>query len=282
MPRFLITVLGVVVGILVVVISAFFIGNLSFNRMVDAEIDGFLANRVAGSKETRRVMKEDLDGLPQNVRRWLESSGVIGKEYIQTVRLEQQSSLRLNEEQAWMGAQAEQYFRTVEPGFIWKVDIKMNPLMPIVGRDKYDQGHGHMLIKVLSLIPVADARGAEIDQGTMLRYLGEMVWFPTAALSDYLQWEELSDDQAQVTMNYGGITASGVFTFDKDGFVESFSAKRYMENQGKYSLEDWIVETKENKEFNGIVIPYKGDVTWQLESGDFRWFSYEIIDIEYN
>ncbi len=31
----------------------------------------------------------------------------------------------------------------------------------------------------------------EIHQGTLLRYLAETMWFPTAALNDYLTWEEM-------------------------------------------------------------------------------------------
>ena len=54
----------------------------------------------------------------------------------------------------------------------------MNPLMAVVGRDKYVNGRGEMLIKILGLLPVVDARGPEMDQGTMLRYLAEMTWFP--------------------------------------------------------------------------------------------------------
>ena len=45
----------------------------------------------------------------------------------------------------------------------------MVPLIYFAGRDKYAEGRGHMLIKLFSLIKVADAGGKEVDQGTLPR-----------------------------------------------------------------------------------------------------------------
>lgn len=89
-----------------------------------------------------------------------------------------------------------------------------------------------MLIKLLSLITVADSKEEKIDQGTLLRYLAEMVWFPTAAVNDYIQWEELDSSSARATMNYGGIIASGIFNFNSQGEVINFVAEKYMEKDG--------------------------------------------------
>ena len=61
----------------------------------------------------------------------------------------------------------------------------------------------------------------------MLRYLGEIVWVPSAALSDYITWEEMDSTTARATMSYGGITASGIFKFDENGAFVSFEADRY-------------------------------------------------------
>ena len=54
--------------------------------------------------------------------------------------------------------------------------------LPLVGRDKYVNGRGNRLIKALSAVPVVNAADAKTEQGTLLRYLGEICWFPAAAL----------------------------------------------------------------------------------------------------
>lgn len=255
------------------------IAKLLFNKNVEKEIKDFFAKV---ENKTEIVTKADIVGLPQNVQKWLEYSGVIGKERIITVRLKQKADMRLAKDKPWMPVQAEQYFTTEDPGFIWKANIKAAPLIHISGRDKYDKGKGNMLIKPLSIFTIADSKGKEIDQGSLLRYLAEMIWFPTAALNDYLIWEEIDENNAKATMTYGDITASGVFTFNDKGEVINFKSERYGEFDGEIRLETWSIPIRDYKEFEGIKIPTQGKVTWKLDTGDFNWFNFKVTEVEYN
>ncbi|KUO49818.1 MAG: hypothetical protein APF76_00815 [Desulfitibacter sp. BRH_c19] len=272
-------VLIIIAVLLVLFIAGSFIAKFLFNQSVEKEVEDFFS-KVENKGEI--VTKGDIVGLPQNVQKWLECSGIIGKERITAVRLKQKADMRLEKDKSWMPVQAEQYFTSEEPGFIWKANIKAAPLIHIVGRDKYEGGKGNMLIKVLSLFTVADSEGKETDQGTLLRYLAETIWFPSAALNEYLTWEEIDADNAKATMTYGEITASGVFTFNDKGEVINFEAERYGEFDGETRLETWSIPVREYKEFEGIRVPTKGDVTWKLDTGDFNWYNFEVTEIEYN
>ena len=75
----------------------------------------------------------------------------------------------------------------LEPEFIWRVRVQMMHVLPVAGRDSYVDGRGRMLIKLGSVVPVVDAADEKIDQGALLRFLGEIVWFPAAALSPYIR-----------------------------------------------------------------------------------------------
>jgi hypothetical protein len=88
---------------------------------------------------------------------------------------------------------AEQFYTTNPPGFHWKARFKMFGLWIVKGDDTYKAGHGHMFGKIAGLYTIFDARGPELDQGTMLRYLNEMTWFPIALLSDYVTWQAADD-----------------------------------------------------------------------------------------
>lgn len=268
-----------VVAIIALIITVSLIANYRFNQNVKKEVTVFFSN-VADTEEI--IQKAHLKKLPFSVQNWLESSQVIGKERIVTVRLKQKASMRLKEEQSWMPVAVEQYFKIDDPGFIWKARIKAAPLVHIVGRDKYYKGKGNMLIKVQSLLTVADAKGKEMDQGTLIRYLAETVWFPTAALSSYITWEEIDANSAKATMSYGGVTASGIFKFNEKGEVINFVAERYGEFDGQYKLETWSVLMKDYQEFSGIRIPTAGEVIWKLKTGDFNWYNFEVTEIEYN
>jgi hypothetical protein len=264
--------------LLPIVVTAW--ANWSFDRMAEREAREMFS--AVSTENIPVVTTEMIAGLPQPVQQWLSRSGAVGKEMAYSIRLKQQGLLRRSPEDKWMPAKANQYFTTETPGFIWQVDVQMMPLLSFNGRDKYMNGEGNMLIKLLSLVPVVDASGPELDQGTLLRFLGEICWFPSAALHPYITWEPVDSLSAKATMSYKGVTASGVFTFDEEGKMLQFKAQRYMGGGETATLEDWYIPSSEWKVFDGIQAPSKGDVIWKLKDGDFNYYQWEIIDIEYN
>ena len=156
------------------------------------------------------ITEKDTQGLPEPVQRNLRYAGVIGKQRINTVRLKQKGLFRMKQGGKWMPYSALQYFTVDPPGFVWQVRVKAAPLFWISGRDMYYDGKGSMKMKLLSFIRVVDALGPKLDQGAMLRYLSEVIWFPTAYLSDYITWEAVDANSAKATMSYGGVTASAI------------------------------------------------------------------------
>ncbi len=83
-------------------------------------------------------------------------------------------------------------------------------------------------------------------------------------------------------MSYGGVTASAVFKFNENGEVISFVCKRYMTVNDQYRLENYSVHLKDYMELNGIRIPTKGEAVWNLKTGDFSVYKFEITEIEYS
>jgi hypothetical protein len=111
--------------------------------------------------------------------------------------------------------------------------------------------------------------------------MAEIVWFPHAAVSDYLFWEQVDDHHARATMNYRDVSASGIFTFNNEGMPIGFEAKRYGDFNGKYAKETWSIVTTGFGYFNGFPIGNASEVTWKLKDGDFTWLRLEITGIEY-
>ena len=138
-----------------------------------------------------------------------------------------------------------------------------------------------MLIKLPPFIKIADERGENIDQGTLVRYLNEVMWFPTAYLSDYISWEPIDSTSARATMTDHGTTASAVLHFDEKGRLVDFVAERYYAGGEGTSLETWSTPIKEYGEMNGLRIPIKGEGVWKLDSGDFTYIELEVTELEY-
>lgn len=253
-------------------------GDWNFDRMVRQEVQTMLSQ--SAGMESSPVTREMLAGLPHCVQNWLTQSGVVGKPKAVTVHLKQKGLMRTKPGGEWMPGEAEQYFNTEHPGFIWTIRLQMPPGLPVAGRDKYAGGKGNMLIKAFSLIPIVDGKGGKIDQGTLLRYLGETVWFPSAALSPYIRWEEIDSTSAKATMEYEGVTASGIFSFDAEGNFTSMNAERYMGSGDGATLEKWHIPASEWRVMDGVRIPVKGEVVWKLKEGDFSYYKWEITELD--
>jgi hypothetical protein len=114
-----------------------------------------------------------------------------------------------------MPATAEQWFTVEPPAFIWQVDARLFGALPIVGRDLFAHGHGEMRIKAAALVTIVNASDAKIDHGALLRFLGEMVWFPSAAVQPYVTWKAIDATSAHATIQQGELTATAVFEFDE-------------------------------------------------------------------
>lgn len=269
---------GTIANVLVLLAGIVAYGQWSYNRMISSEIETFLPVKTTPGI----VTNEQIATLPAVVQNWLKRSQVLGKERTRFVHLKQNGEMKTKPDGKWLPFEAEQYFSIENPGFIWTADIKAAPMIHIVGRDKYEGGKGNMLIKLLSLFPIANAAGPEIDQGTLLRYLAETAWFPSAALEDYIQWDAVDNTTAKATMQYGGITASGIFRFTEEGDLLSFEAKRFYDRKEGATLEDWWIENKAWKEMQGLSIPTQSEVTWKLKTGNFNWLKLEITAIDYH
>jgi hypothetical protein len=271
---------GTAANLILLVAIAVAWADARFQRTTAAAIETLLT-RVS-AEPGALVGAEEVAALPPPVARWLTASGVVDRPRVRTVHLHQRGQLRTAPDQPFMPAEAEQVFTTAEPGFVWAVRVTMASLVPVAGRDQYLGGRGRMSIRAASLIPLVSADGAEIDQGTLLRFLGEIVWFPSAALAPYIRWDAVDEQTARATMIYRGVTASALFTFDAAGRMVHLTARRYQGGGPGARLEDWSVIAHAWTRMGGVVVPSKGTVSWRTSGRDFDYYRWEITGIEYD
>jgi hypothetical protein len=83
-------------------------------------------------------------------------------------------------------------------------------------------------------------------------------------------------------MTYQGVTASAVFSFDGQGRFTSLAAERYMGAGPDAPLTEWFVPARAWQNVRGIELPVRGNVVWKLPNGDFDYYRWEIVDVEYD
>ena len=262
----------ILIAIPILIILAVIIGNLQFKRKIARERE--LLMRSFQQEESTVIRKEDLVNLPAPVKKWLKSVGVVGQERIKAVTFSQRGKMKLKPEQEdWINAEAKQYVRVDEPGYLWQVNLPMPPIIHTKGRDLFYQGKGLMEIRIGSLISVVKVgNNPKINESALHRFLLELMWYPTAALEDYITWEAIGQRSAKAVLSYAGMSVEATFYFEEDGKLTKIEAMRYKESDADAERLPCVGEIKGYINVDGLKIPHLIDVTWVIDGENFTWY----------
>lgn len=271
---------GTIVNFIILLMAVSAYGKYDFRKQTFRETETLLKNMQVSHRPI--VTEGSLKKLPPIVQKWLRYSGVEGKPIFNSVVLKQEGRLKTKPEANWMPYTAIQYVNVDNTSFLWDAKVIAYPLVDLYARDELRNAAGSMLIKINGIIPVVDeSENSKINSGSMLRFLGEICWFPFAALKENISWESINENQAKAVLNLNDTKVSGVFSFSEEGKLLSFEAERFFGTDVDAQKEKWLVEITSLKDFNGYIIPNKSKVTWKLKDGDFTWLELEIVDIQY-
>ena len=173
-----------------------------------------------------------------------------------------------------------QLFTSDPPGFVWSARVRLFPGLWVDARDMAVNGEGSMRVLLDSSVIIADERGPALDQGSALRLLAEMVWYPTALFdARYVTWSAVDAAHAVATLRIGERQVSGTFEFGADGLPVGMTAERFM---GKRGLRPWGGTYHDWRCVSGMRVPFEARVTWQLESGPFTYAHWLVEAMNYD
>lgn len=258
--------------ILIFVALAWIAGKVWFSMQFSREVNQLFAESAAIS--TEKFSYEKLDGLPEPVQRYFRHVLKEGQPYINYVRLQHHGRFKTSPKSSWMTIKGEQYFTTRNPGFVWKGSTKM-----FTATDMFLGGKGRLVVALLSAFKIADGKGEKYDQGELLRWLGESVWFPTNLLPDEnLHWAAIDDRSAQLTYKYKHYALEYQVVFNPDNEISELKTRRYM---GSDNLETWVGKVSDYKELNGIKVPTTIEAFYMLKEGEYGYAKFLVDRIEY-
>lgn len=271
-----------IVGIAAVGATAW--GQWSLDAMVRQEVEALA--RGAGEPPAERFTYDMLDGLPEPVQRYFRAALAEGTPLIKQVHLKQVGYFRPDPQGDWKPFRADQWYSVEPPRFVWQASMDFAPLLPVIGRDKYWYGQSNMLMKVLGVVPVVDARSPELEVSALIRYVSEMMWFPTALLpSERVQWAPVDADSAQLTFRDGDLTTTGIYTFDAAGVPVRFESRERYRSVGSGFSRDpyWGVGSAPSfrEVAPGIKITTEGTAGWSLPEGEYEYIRVKITEVEY-
>ena len=224
-----------------------------------------------------------LQDLPAPIQRYMEYTGVIGMKEISTVKLKYTGEFRTGADKPWMPMTAFESYTTNPASFLWDAKFKIAGIPLLRVTDKYENGKGSMLGKLAGIKTIFDIKDSEeLNQGALVRYLNEIMWFPTAFFSEKISWQAIDGQSARVTYTDYGTSVSARLIIDEEGKLKNFIAQRYRGLDDDFSLDTWSTPISAYKEFSGLKLPSAGSGVWNLSSGDFTYIKLSLKEIKYN
>ena len=156
--------------------------------------------------------------------------------------------------------------------------------IPFEGYDYYQNGTGGMKGVFAKAITLFDQTGADMDKACLATFLAESLFAPTILLQDYITFEEISDYEVKATITYGGQTASGIFTFNEQYEMISFTTndRAVAGTDGSMEYIPWSALCGDYKvSTNSIKYPSKFQAVWNYPDGDFVYFDGLISEVSY-
>ena len=156
--------------------------------------------------------------------------------------------------------------------------------IPFQGYDYYRNGKGGMKGVIAKVFTLFDQTGAEMDRACLATFLAESMFAPSILLQDYIQLEEINEHQVKATISAYGQMVSGIFNFNDEYEMTSFTTKdrAVVAPDGSIEYVPWSAVCGEYKVGDdGIKLPTKFQAVWNYKDGDFVYFDGKISRIAY-
>lgn len=157
--------------------------------------------------------------------------------------------------------------------------------VPFEGYDYYQNGTGGMKGVIAKLITLFDQTGADMDKACLATFLAESFFAPRILLQDYIVFKEINDLEVQATISYRGQTASGIFAFNEQYEMISFTTndRAVTEKDGRMNYIPWSAHCSNYQvSDDGIKQPTHFQAIWHYPDEEFVYFDGVISEVTYN
>jgi hypothetical protein len=236
----------------------------------------------ANAPTTTAYTRDMLAGLPAPVVRYFDFALTSGRCLVRRARLDQAGQLSTGPG-VWKPFTAVEYFSVHPPAFVWDAKIRTAPLLPVRVRDSYLAGQGVMRGALAGLLPVVDQHGTpEMAAASLVRYLAEVAWLPTALLPcEGVQWTPIDDTSARATLTDGPTSVWLDVHFGEHGEIDEVSTMRHRDVKGTPVLTPWIGHFSDYGNRDGMMIPLAGEVEWLVAGERLPYWRGRIVEASY-
>ncbi len=204
--------------------------------------------------------------LPEMARQYLEHAIAPNTPLASAVRLQMHGEIKLKK---WDPFTAEQVIHR-DRGMIWQATVKMKGI-PIKGSDRLIDGEGAMQWKILGLIPMITASGADITRSAIGRVQAESMWLPSVFCDRDVAWMTTDASHLQAKFNSYSQAVELTLGINNLGQPKSIKLQRWGNPAGKeFGNADFGGIVEQEGTFGGYTIPTRLRVGWYYASEKFE------------
>jgi hypothetical protein len=261
--------------------------HVKLNLMLLIPISTFFDSEVQKADKLKMATQacRPLTELPQLLQQYFLYCGYTGKECARSVSIEWQNTmLRFSAGSEWKPITCTQVNVLPVPLRLVYIKAKLFKFIPFEAVDECLNGKGLMLIKLFKLFTISRTSGKKMDKSALVTILAETMLIPAYALQHYITWHSVGPLCLKGTINYKGISASGLFYFAPTGQMLRFETddRYYTAKNGKLLQMKWIASIKAYSQTPvGEKIPSAFSAMWDTPQGEYEYFKGSIAAINY-
>lgn len=255
-------------------------------RSFRSEYERLARSRLGSPTPCDQVAEDDLRPLPDPVARFLRAVGAVGAPRVTNFRATIHGRIRSGPDTPWMTFTGEQFNAYGEvPARLFRISASMRGL-PAEVFHSFVGADATMRVRALSMFPILDARGPEMNRSETVTILNDMCVFAPAALVDAdIVWEPIDDRTARATFNRLGVTVSAELRFDeRDQLVDFVSDDRSRSSSdgSTFTPERWSTPLTWTRTPGGRSRCTYGEGRWHPAEGEFAYLEIWIDDVAVN
>lgn len=254
-------------------VLALLAGRWIVARQMRSDVADMLSLAETGPVQTYDPAQ--LTHLPTPVQRYFRHVLKRGQPYLRSARLRHDGQFKTDLKKDWMDISGEEYFLADKPAYIW-----VGTTTWFSACDQYVAGRGNLTARLLGVLPVVQGSGPTYDQGELLRWLAETIWFPTSLLpGGPAIWSPIDDHSATLTLTDHGLTVSCQMYFNEQGEIVRYQAQRYSDET---HIQTWTGYLSVYQDKHGLLIPTRASSAWVIDGVEQPYARFILRDIEYD
>jgi len=234
--------------------------------------------------KSETLTEEDIRHLPAIVQKYLHYTGSVGKEKVLNFRAEFTGGIRSKSSEEFMALKSVQYNFTDKPTRLFYIVAKKKGI-PAKGIHLYRDQTAIMLVKILGLFTVVDAKGKEMNQGETVTLFNDMCFMAPATLIDRnIEWKEIDPLTVDARFTNGNITVGATLYFNGEGELVNFlSNDRFETTDGKtYNNYPWLTPVTGYININGYRLPSGAKLIYKHPDEDLVYGEFNLQSMDYN